>query len=51
MALPTVMSPLSATDVFIKKVYLEEFLETRILYFLNSGCYDWILNTRCGAPL
>jgi hypothetical protein len=39
--------------IFFKNIYLEELLESRILYFFffNIECYDWILNTRYGALL
>jgi hypothetical protein len=35
---------LSASIILMKNSYLEELHETWIMYFLNTGCYDWIVS-------
>jgi hypothetical protein len=32
--------PLLSVVIFMKNAYLEKLLETSILYFFNTACYD-----------
>jgi hypothetical protein len=34
------------SSVFHENAYLEEFLETCVLYFCSIICYDWIVSIR-----
>jgi hypothetical protein len=42
-------SPPSALDIFTKYVYLEERLQTYILYLFQCPiiCYAWVVSVRC----
>jgi hypothetical protein len=39
-----IVSLSSNVVIFMKDVYLEELLETCILYSFNAGCYDWTVS-------
>jgi hypothetical protein len=35
---------------FHKNIYLEELLETNILFLINNGGYNWTVNSGSKAP-
>jgi hypothetical protein len=44
--LPTAVSLSSAVVIVMRNAYLEELHQTHILYYFNTGNYDWIVSTK-----
>jgi hypothetical protein len=50
VVLSTVVSVSSAVVILMKNEYLEALLETYILHFFNTECYDQILKVAVQGP-
>jgi hypothetical protein len=44
MVLPVIVSLSSVVAIFGGKNPLKELPESCILYFFNTGCYDWLMS-------